>query len=160
MSTYATVAANLQPRVAGRTLDATSSPTSTQALTWIEEAEAMVVGALTAAQCAIPAAGSSGAKIIASWVCDYAEAHCRMAWVAAIGGGGEDGSKLLEAFDKRLDAIAENPARYDAMLNGGGTDSSRRVRSHILDNTDGDTVEDGDFGPWFEFDVTDPSSEF
>ena len=160
MATYAAIG-NVTARVAGRTIDATSSPTQTQVEAWIDEGEALVTGELLAAQCALPAASALGGKILTSWVADYAEAHVRMAWVAAIGGGSDDGRDLLERFNTRLDDIANNPARYSAMLNGGAADdSARALRSHILDNTDDKNVDDGDFDPIFEIDNTDPSSIF
>ena len=160
MATYAAIG-NVTARVAGRTIDTGSAPTQVQVEAWIDEGEALVTGELLAAQCALPAASALGGKILTSWVTDYAEAHVRMAWVAAIGGGSDDGKDLLERFNARLDDIANNPARYSAMLNGGAADdSARSMRSHVLDNTDDKTVADGDFDPIFEIDNTDPSSIF
>ena len=154
MGTYATATTNVQPRVAGRTLGTGSTPTLAQVDTWVDEGEALVTGALQAAQIALPTAGSTGGKILTAWICDYPEAHCRMAWVAAIGGGGEDGAELLERFYSRLDDIANNPGRYAAMLNGGdAADANSRVRSHVINNYESKTVEDGDFEPVFTMDT-------
>lgn len=153
MGTYATATTNVQPRLAGRTLSTGSSPTLAQVDTWVDEGEALVLGTLRAAGISLPVAGAEGGKILTSWICDYAEGHCRQSWVAAIGGGSDDGTDILDRFDKRLEEISANPARFDAMLNGGtASASTTRVRAHVLNNYEGKTITDGDFDPIFEGD--------
>jgi hypothetical protein len=160
VATYAT-SANAVSRLAGRTVDGSSKPTLTEVGEWVDEGEALILGALSSGGAATAYTNANGLKILRSWICDYAEGRIRQAWVAAIGGGEDDGIALLERFYTRLDEIANNPSRYESMLAGGGSsESSSRVRSHVINNADGKTIANGDFDPVFEFDNSDPSTEF
>lgn len=137
---YSSVA-NVQARVPGRTLTEASKPTLTQVGEWLEEAEAMILGALASCGISQPAAESNGGKIIKSWVCDFAEGHLREAWASTAGDENRTGSPQLERFTKILDAIYAYPARCDQTLNGGASSSSTsRARGANTDTEADDYV--------------------
>jgi len=151
MGTYAATT-DVDARLAGRPASSASTkPTSTQVGAWIDEAEAMLTGALAAGDCTTPVTDTGGIKIMRSWACDYAEGRARMAYAAAAGDGtNKDGESLIEKFDKLIDDIIKCPAKYDAILSSGGaSDNTRRLRGYVLDNADSKTVSDGDFDPVF-----------
>lgn len=150
MGDYATYA-NVQPRVAGRTLSGSSEPTSTEVTVWCTAAEHMLRGALGAAGISLPDVGSSGGLILTEWIAGYGEGRTRLAWDATTQSG--DGQALVDAFYELIDKIADNAAFYDGMLNGGDSgESSRRVRGYVLDNDDDKTIAGGDFDPQFDRD--------
>jgi hypothetical protein len=138
---------DVQARVAGRTIGASSKPTATQVDQWCTEAEHMLEGALQACGISLPGTSDDGADIIKSWICDYAEGHTRMAWEdSEIAGQG-----LVDRFMERLrDIIPAKKSFYDGMLNGGDpSDTARRCRGYVLDNEDDLTIADDDFDPEF-----------
>ena len=112
---------DVQSRIPGRTIDATTKPSSTEVSAWVDEGEAEIYATLQAAGIDPTAcAGAVALKILRSWVCDYAEGHARMAYASAGGDGqNDDGKDILERFYKRLDDILANPSRYGAMLSAG-----------------------------------------
>lgn len=149
MGTYAS-SSDVSARLAGRTIDASSKPTSTQVEQWITEAEARLTGALRAANVSMPVTDTDGIETLKSWACDYAEGHTRKAWVSADGEGSVEANNLLEAFEKRLVDIKESPSWYEAMLQSGDGNASVRVRAYVLSNADSKTITDGDFDPEFD----------
>jgi len=154
MGTYAS-ASNVQARLPGssRTIGASTDPSTTDVNEYIADAEALLTGALDAAQIDTPVTSTTGTAILQAWVTDYAEARTRKAWASAGGdGGNDDGRDELERFDERLKDITDNPQKYEAMLTGGAATNSKQVRSYTLDNQDGKTIEAGDFDPIFERD--------
>lgn len=153
MGDYATYT-DVQPRVAGRTIGASSKPTATEVTAWCTAAENMLIGALRAAGVSIPDTGSDGAAIMTEWIAGYGEGRVRLAWDATTRSG--DGEAQITEFRELLTDIRENPAHYDAMLNAGvsGTES-QRVRAYVLSNDDDKTISDGDFDPVFDEDWQD-----
>jgi hypothetical protein len=140
-------------RVAGRPIESTTSPDTTEVQRWLDGAEALLLGALRNAGCNIPEAGTEGGLQIAEWVVDYAEGHVRTAWVAGIDQD-NDGQQMIENFRKMvLEDIPGSGSMYCGMLNGGTvSDEGRRFRSWITDNPDGENRSDGDFTPEFKRD--------
>lgn len=131
------VLADVQARLAGRTISATSKPTSTQVEAWIAEAEAMLTGSLGAAGLPLPAAGATGATIMRAWVCDYAEGRTRMAYASAGGdGSNDDGKDQVEGFRQLTVNIRRYPTDYGAMLAAGDApDGASRCRGSNTDTT-------------------------
>lgn len=153
MGTYVSTA-QVSARLPYRTIDGSSSPTSTQVSEWIDEAEALLHGALNAAEVSTPITGTDGIKIMRSWVLDYSVGRTRMAYASSGGDGGNDaGVDDVERFNERVTDILNNPMRYSSMLQAGsGGSSSRQIRGVQTDNADDLTVSDGDFSPTFAID--------
>ena len=153
MGTYVSTA-QVNARLPYRTIDSNSSPTATQVGEWIDEAEALLHGALNAAEVTTPITGGDGVKIMRSWVLDYAVGRTRIAYASSGGDGGNDaGVDEIESFNERVNDILNNPMKYSAMLNAGsGSSSSRRLRGVQTDNADSLTVAGGDFKPSFKRD--------
>lgn len=149
MGTYAN-SSDVAARVPYRKIDATSDPTDVQVEQWITAAEAKLTGVLAAGQATTPVINANGIEIVKSWVTDYAEGRVRMAYAATGDGSNDDGKDLVEGFENLLTAIRADTAGFDAELSGGtSTDSSRTMRGHVLDNSDGKTIAAGDFAPTF-----------
>jgi hypothetical protein len=152
---YAAVT-NVQSRNPGRPISALTAPSTDQVTDWITEAEAELKGALQEAGIALPSEASDGGKIIRGWVSDYLGGRVRQAY---FGAGGEE---LREDPDvsrwyERLDAIREDPGRFDGLLNGGvSSGTAGRFRSYVTHNDDGKSVAAGDFAPTF---TRDPPEE-
>lgn len=149
MGTYALIG-DVQARLAGRpTFGASTKPSQAQVEAWIDEAEAMLTGSLGAADISLPSAGTAGAKIVRSWVCDYAEGHARMAYAAAGGdGGNDDGKDLVQHFRDLLVNVRRFPSEYGPMLAGGAAvEGTSKIRGS---NTD--TAADDYIAPEFERD--------
>ena len=132
-----------------RTIDGSSSPSTTDVDAWIEEAEAVLDGALDAAQIPTPVSTAKGIKICRSWVTDAVVGTLRLSFAAAGGDPSNNaGQDQVEKFNERLTDILNNPQRYAMILGGGaGTAASRQLRSHVTDNLDGKTA--ADFEPTF-----------
>lgn len=108
----------------------------------------MLLGALLGSGINVPAAGTDGGLILTEWVVDYAEGRVRMAW--DVREDSTDKQSKVDDFNELLDKIADNPAYYDAMLNGGSAgETSLRVRGYVLDNEDQKSIANGDFDPEF-----------
>lgn len=150
MGAYVTTA-QVGARLPYRTIDSASSPSASQVDEWIDEAEAILNGALSTIEVTAPITAAAGIKICRSWVLDYAVGHTRMAYAAAGGDSGNDsGVDEIERFNERIEDIFRNSSRYNAMLSGGaGSDSSRQIRAYTTDNADSKTVSGGDFDPNF-----------
>jgi len=151
MGTYVSTA-QVGARLPYRTIDGSSSPSSTQVGEWIDEAEAILHGALNAIEVSTPITGTDGTKIMRSWVLDYSVGRTREALAAAGGDHGNDaGREEIERFNTQIEEILNNSMRYSAMLQAGSGDASaRQIRSYVLDNADSKTISDGDFSPTFE----------
>lgn len=150
MSSYATVA-DVQARVPYRTIGASTQPSTSQVQAWLDEAEAVLNGALKASELPAPYTDADAKKILGMAVADYAEGRLRLAYASA--GGAEenqDGQKRVDAFRAAVESIVDEPSRWGAMLGGGTAPASaRRIRGHVLDNQDGKTIAAGDFAPTF-----------
>jgi len=151
VTTYATYA-DVQPRVAGRTISGSTKPTSTEVSQWCTDATSMVVGALNGCGITVPTAAGDGFNIIKSWVCDYAEGRTLLAW-SAEDADQSPGLSLIDKFKTQLADILDKPAFYEAMLNGGSGGSSNRVRAYVLSNADDKSIANGDFDPDFDSDT-------
>lgn len=127
MGTYAT-SSDLVPRIGGRPLTSTSKPSTTQVDDWITEAESQLTAALTAAGIGVPAALTDGGNHLKVWTIDFAEGHFRMSHAAAGGDGdNDDGQKLLDKFEERIQDIRTDSSWYDALLNGGASSATSQV---------------------------------
>lgn len=141
---------NVTKRVPYRSVDATSTPSSTDVNTWLERAEAKLHAALISGGIATPITSTHGVSVMKDWTEDYAEGRLRKAYASADGDGdNEDGEDLIEAFRELCKDIVNNPHIYDAMLNNAATEATRRVRGYVTDNTEDKTVSAGDFAPTF-----------
>jgi hypothetical protein len=151
MTTYAT-SGDVQARVPYRDITATSKPSSDDVSGWINEAEAMLTAALRSSGISVPITAAEGLLLMRSWVLDYPIALVKMAYASAGGdGANEDGQAEMKRFEERIAAIESDPARHEAMLTGSSSsDSTRRIRGHVLDNADDKTIDNGDFAPEFE----------
>lgn len=150
MGTYATTA-HVESRTPGRTLNATSKPTTVEVDIWIDEAEAELTATLKAAQCTTPITDPDGVEIMRKWVCWYAVGMTKKAWAGSAADGNEDGEIEITRFEALIVSISNDHAYYCALLGGSGS-GHRHVRSHVLDNSDSKTIADGDFDPVFEMD--------
>lgn len=141
---------DVQARIPYREIGATTLPSQVNVDEWIDEAEAMLNGVLAAAGLSSPYTTTNAKNILRSWVVDYAEGMVRQAYASAGGdGANDDGKDKIERFEKRLNDILASPSQYGAMLGGGDApESSRGVRGHVLDNSDGKSV--SDYAPVFE----------
>ena len=157
MGTYASYA-DVQARIPGRSISATTKPSSTQVDAWVEEAEAMILGSLGAAGITAPASSlTNPGKIVRAWVCDYAEGMTRMAYASAGGdGANQDGKDLRESFRALTVNIRRSPQDYGAMLSAGsiGTEKSFCRGANV------DTTADDYLAPEFERDPDDQSGAF
>jgi hypothetical protein len=140
-----TASTDVTARVPGRTIGASTKPTTTQVETWLYEGEAYLKGALAAGGVTAPTAGTDGGKLMTTWATDFAEAHTRMAWASTAGDDNKDGASILERFDKLIADIFARPALYQSMLNsGGGSSSSSDMRGANTDE-DADDFIDAEF---------------
>jgi hypothetical protein len=137
-----TTAAGVQARVPGRTIGASTKPTTTEVETWLYEGEAYLKGALSAGGIDAPTAGTDGGKLMTTWATDFAEARVRMSWASTAGDENKDGQSILDRFDKIITDIYENPGRYQAMLNAGAANTDTvYVRGANTDSTADDYVD-------------------
>jgi hypothetical protein len=152
MGNYASTS-DVQARLPGRTLSVSSKPTLAQVSDWIDEAEALIDGALAGyTSLTVPVTSPARAlKILKSWALLYAEGHTRMAFASGGGDGtNDDGKDSVAQFEAKLEWIRQNPvAAESALTSGAAASSTRRLRGHVLDNADGKTVSNGDFAPTF-----------
>ena len=138
-----TSSSDVQARVPGRTISATTKPTTTQVEQWLLEGEARLLGALYTGGITAPAASTTGAEIMRGWATDYAESLLRMAWASTAGDAPKDGEAQRERFDKLIDSIFEKPAQYQAMLNSGSSSSDTiYMRGANTDTSDDDYIEE------------------
>lgn len=144
---------DVQKRLAGRTIDTTNEPTQDTVDAWLVDAETDLTTYLAAGGVTAADADTNGQVWLKKWAVNYAEGLFRRAQAATGGdGGNDDGTDKIAEFEEMLEKIANNPDRFGALLLGGlgsAPDSTRRLRSHILDHPDGDSVSAGDFDPEF-----------
>ena len=137
-------------RLRGRTITATSSPSTTDIDAWVVEGEAFLHGALKAGQITAPITDATGVIVMGGWATDYAEARTRISFATAGGdSGNDDGEKQLEEFRALIKDILDRPTIYQGMLNSGapGGENVSRVRGYVLSNDDDKSISAGDFDP-------------
>jgi hypothetical protein len=152
---------HVQAALPGRTISASSKPTLAQVTAWIEEGDARLNAVLARAGVETPVEDAQALVILRSWTMLYAEGRTRMAFASGGGDGtNDDGKDLIAKFDELLQWIRENPTAAAAELSetGSAPDTSRRMRSHVLDNAHGLSVDNGDFDP--KFTVADGGDQF
>jgi hypothetical protein len=160
MGTYASAVPDIHDRVPFPGITASSVPSATEVDRWVTHAEARLHATLKGVQLATPVTDSDGIEVAKDLVMMYAEGRYRMA-LAASGhdGDNDDGKDLVQAFEDALTAIRDDPTGRGAEFGGGSvSDSARRLRSHVTDHPDGQTVAAGDFDPTFN--KRDGSSQF
>jgi hypothetical protein len=140
---------DLQARVTYETISTTSTPTTAQVQTWIEDAEARVRLALAAAGLTTTYTGDATSEL-KLWVIDYPLGEIQCAWATAQGESSDVGEALKLRFEDRIEWIRKNPeAAADRLGQLTSTSDVIRVRSHITHHPDGHTVSGGDFTPAF-----------
>lgn len=153
MPTWA-AATDVQARLTYETIDGSSSPTTTQVEAWIDEAEARIRGVLRAAGLATTYSDTDSVNILTNVVADYVEGRVRLAWGSGTGGteDTEAGERLIAKFDAFIQELRTGAIQLGSELDASGDvpDSVQLARSHIDDNDDGLTVDNGDFDPKFE----------
>ena len=153
MPTWA-VADDVRARLSYETIDGSSSPNTTQVEAWIDEAEARIRGVLRAAGLATTYSDTDSVNILTNVVADYVEGRVRLAWGSGTGGveDTEAGERLIIKFDTFIQDLRHGAIQLGSELDPGGDvpDSIQLARSHIDDNEDGLTLNNGDFDPKFE----------
>jgi hypothetical protein len=102
---------------------------------WIIQTEAMLNGALRAAEIYGDYSSGDALQILKSWVVGRVSGLVRMAYAAAGGDGTNvDGKDLVDKFDELLEDIRDRASYYGAMLAGGSApDESVRLRASNRD---------------------------
>ena len=137
----------------GRTLSATSAPTTTQVTEWITQAEAELNGALDAQGITNPITDSDGINFVKPYVC----ARAAMFWLQNKDSVTDESNSQaqIEAFEREwrylTEKIEKQPAVVAAMVGHalGTSAGSSKIRAYQTDNSDGLTISDGDFDPVF-----------
>lgn len=149
MGTYCTTA-HLNARLPYTTFDTTTNPSTTEIDYWIDEAEALVVGALQSGGNGGTYSTTAAILQIRSWVLDYVEGLTRRAYAeSSPTGSTDDGNDVLNRFYARLDWIIANPSVAGAML-GAGAASANTVRAHSYATNNADSVTTDDVAPVFK----------
>jgi hypothetical protein len=111
-----------------------TSPTTTEVSTWLDDAEAEVTQYLEGA--GIPTSGlsSNAQTVLKRFVVSYAEARVRMAWASSQGDGdNDDGGVSMLVFTDFLDDIIARPAQWGETLTGGSAPAGTiRIRSNTI----------------------------
>ena len=89
MGTYISNA-QVTAHLPNRTFSGSTSPSTTDIDNWIDEAEAILEGALQSAQIAIPITSTQGFKIMRCWLSSAVVGTVRQSFAAA---GGDAGNK-------------------------------------------------------------------
>lgn len=137
MGTYADIT-NVQARLPGRSITSTSKPSQAQIEAWIDEAEAYLGAAIEGGGGSLPDVGSRGATILRSLVCDYAEAHTRMAHAAAGGDGANDDGK--DSLDKWYGKLAEIERGNSGWVASMTSSSESKIRGSNTNTTADDYI--------------------
>lgn len=153
MPTWA-AATDIQARLTYETIGASTNPSTTQVEAWIDEAEARIRGVLRAAGLSTTYSDTDSVNILTHHVSDYVEGRVRLAWGSGTGGvdDTEAGERLIEKFDAFIAELRTGGIQLGSELDPSGdvADAIQLTRSHITDNEDGLTVDNGDFDPKFE----------
>lgn len=132
--------AGVQTRNPYRTIDATSEPSSTDVVEWLDDAEAGLRSHLNAIGVTdLPADDTSDAgKLLKRWSEDYATGMLLIAYAKSGGDGdNEDGENLIKAYDDRLADIIARPSVYGDLMTGG---SGPAATKHVRGGTFGDST--------------------
>lgn len=100
-----------------------------------------------------PYTDAGAVSILRDCLLDYPEGHIRMAAASADASDeNRDGRELIQQFRDCLKDILENPEEWGAKLDEDGATPADLVkaRSYQINNTDGLSVENGDFDPRFK----------
>lgn len=150
MPTWA-AATDVQARLTYKTIDGSSSPTTTQVEAWIDEAEARIRVILRAAGLDTVYTDTDTTSALTHHVTDYVEGRVLLAWASGTGGeiDREAGEALIAKFDAFLEDMRANPIQYGSELAATGdvADAVQVIRSHVTDNADNLSVSNSDFAP-------------
>lgn len=135
----------------GRTLSASTAPTTTQVTTFITQAEADLNGELEAAGLTAPVTDADGISYLAAYVC----ARAAMFWLQNKDTVTDesDSTQQIAAFKEEWETlirdIRESPSVVAVKVGQsfGSTAGSSHLRSYPTDNSDGESISDGDFDP-------------
>ena len=151
MPLYATTA-DVNARLAGRTINATSAPSSSQVSAWIDEAESRLHRELVAAGLSTPVIGAEPINVVK----DPVTSRAAVRWLESTTAGTDmEAKELLDRLTKEwedfLTLIRTDPTRVAALIGQASTSSGGRsqLRSYPTDNKDGKSIADGDFDPVF-----------
>lgn len=151
---YATPA-NVASRLGGRSIGASTAPTSDEVTAWIAEHEAELDGHLSAAGFTVPVSGASPLVIVRSKI--TAKVASRVLDTYGAGTDMEESDlapRLQKEWDDFIALISERPGTIGALIGQSISSSSNRgnFRSHVKGNSRGLSVGDGDFDPEFRKD--------
>jgi hypothetical protein len=151
MATYVTLA-DLNARLPYSTFGASTDPNTTEIGYWLDEGEALVLGALLSGGNPGTYSDAQALLILRAWIMDYVEARTRRAYAeSAVAESVDDGERILQRFYDRLDWIENNPGMAGAMLGAGSAAvATLRMRSYQTHNSDDRSVDNGDFDPLFK----------
>lgn len=153
MPTWA-AATDVQARITYETISAGSTPSTTQVEAWIDEAEGRIRGVLRAAGLTTTYSDTDSVNILTHHVCDYVEGRVLLSFASGTGGteDREAGTALVAKFDTFLADLRHGAIQLGSELDPSGDvpDSIQLARSHIEDNEDDLTLDNGDFDPAFE----------
>lgn len=150
MGTYASVA-DVQARLSGRTIDATSKPSDSQVSGWIDETEAELEGYLAAAGFATPIVGTKPVAILRSKVVSKVSGRTERAYSSGTDLEENVGEDLVTEYADFLTLVQTQPDRVARMLGvtAAGSSSESTIRTYPTDNVDSKTIAGGDFEPTF-----------
>lgn len=149
--TYA-VNTDIQARMPAHPWSASSKPSTTDLTNWITLTEGQLTAALKAAQIATPITDTDGAQLAKAIICEVVEGLARLALNSGVDSDDTQiGNQRIKEFNDLLKEIAGGKASlWGSMLSGGNMGSDKcRVRGHVINNPDGETIADGDFDPTF-----------
>ena len=139
------IAADVQARLAGRTISATSKPNTDQVTAWIAETEAELNGELRAARFTVPVGGTDPLLVAKAKVVSRVCARILEAYSAGADFDEDDLARGLNAeWNDFIEAIRSNPGRIGELLGQsvGGSRNRGPFRSHVTDNSKGLVTED------------------
>jgi len=145
MGDYASVT-NVVGRLPGRTISASTTPSTTTVGEWIDEAEAELNGSLASIGMSTPIANATGLKIVRAKVVSYVAGRTERSYRSL--DDDSAGADLMEEFRNFIDLIHENPTKVEMMLTlstGSSDGSGSDLRAYETDNSDGLSIADGDF---------------
>lgn len=152
MGSYAVDYNDIQPRLGGRLLTATSTVTTTQVNAWILEAEAELNQGLIALGLTAPVVSANAILILKNKVVARVVNLVVTAWTI---GTTLEGSPVAERegkeWDDFLTLMQEQPGKVATLMGQafGTTAGTSDLRAYTTDNTDSKTIRGGDFDPVF-----------